>query len=189
MTGSQSQSELMARLGRMSDDEIREILVDRDGWQADMVEGAVQEAGRRGIELKKRFQESVGPQIDEIGEFVDGEIDAKVDLKGIIRNLTASGLSENEARAFVPNHVQTVATPFLDDCRRALAISQVVCGLGIVATLVSFLLAAPGGTYIVWWGAVVFGGLRAYYALSRKDYLEQLVAEAKSMRLAPEAGQ
>lgn len=49
--------------------------------------------------------------------------------------------------------------------RRHMITGAVVCVIGIVITAASYGGAAPGSTYLVAWGAVVFGGIQFFRGL------------------------
>ncbi len=51
-------------------------------------------------------------------------------------------------------------------------IIQILIGVALlvgggIATIVSYGGAAPGGTYVVWWGAMVFGVIEIFRGLSK----------------------
>ena len=48
-----------------------------------------------------------------------------------------------------------------------MVIGGLICAVGVVVTLVTYNQAAPGGTYIVAWGAIIFGGIRFLRGLAR----------------------
>ena len=63
------------------------------------------------------------------------------------------------------------AEPVIDDALRAAAQRQmlsgaITCVAGIVITIGSYAFAAPGGSYLVAWGAIVFGAIRFFRGLS-----------------------
>jgi hypothetical protein len=41
---------------------------------------------------------------------------------------------------------------------------------GIVLTGISYALASPGGVYFVFWGLILFGGIRFMRGMLREDY-------------------
>jgi hypothetical protein len=42
----------------------------------------------------------------------------------------------------------------------------IVCALGIIVTAATYSSAADsGGSYVVWWGAIVFGGIQFFRGL------------------------
>jgi hypothetical protein len=45
-------------------------------------------------------------------------------------------------------------------------IPAVVMIAGISGTISGYMRASPGGQYTIWWGAIIFGGLRLVWALA-----------------------
>jgi hypothetical protein len=54
-----------------------------------------------------------------------------------------------------------------DSGRTNMAIGGGICLLGIVVTLVTYTAASDGGgTYVVAWGAIIFGAVRSFRGLA-----------------------
>ncbi len=45
---------------------------------------------------------------------------------------------------------------------------SVICLLGIVVTVGSYSSASAGGSYVVAWGAIIFGGVRLFRGLGNR---------------------
>ena len=45
-------------------------------------------------------------------------------------------------------------------------VGAVVCAIGVIVTIGSFAAAAPGGTYVVAYGAIIWGAIRFFQGMS-----------------------
>ena len=51
--------------------------------------------------------------------------------------------------------------------RRHMIVGAIICVLGIVVTAMTYSGAGHGGSYVIWWGAIVFGAIRIFRGLSQ----------------------
>src|SRR5687767_6082345 len=58
--------------------------------------------------------------------------------------------------------------------QRAMLISGAIAGVGGALTLWSYQSAAQGGTYVLFWGAILFGGYRFMKAMEMRDQADAL---------------
>jgi hypothetical protein len=56
---------------------------------------------------------------------------------------------------------------------RNMAIGGLVCLVGAIATAASFGAAQAGGTYIIFWGAIIFGGVQFFRGLTQASEAEK----------------
>ena len=49
--------------------------------------------------------------------------------------------------------------------RRHMIVGAIICVLGIVVTAITYSSAEHGGSYVIWWGAIAFGGLQFFRGL------------------------
>lgn len=47
-----------------------------------------------------------------------------------------------------------------DDGKRNMMIGGIVCLIGVAVTLGTYSSAAPGGSYLIAWGAILYGGIQ-----------------------------
>lgn len=88
----------------------------------------------------------------------------------IERTLTEKGLDQASARAVVDNLSRIRAEAIRKAARKNMAIGAIVCIIGLVVTIGSYSAAAAsstGGSYVVAWGAVIFGGTQFFRGLSQ----------------------
>lgn len=67
---------------------------------------------------------------------------------------------------------------------RAQAMKSMISGvvwllIGLTVTLISYSAASGGGQYVIMWGAILFGGIRAIRSFSRCSKIKSLVGEAE----------
>lgn len=55
-----------------------------------------------------------------------------------------------------------------DEASRNVLMGSVICLLGIVVTVGSYSSASAGGSYVVAWGAIIFGGVRLFRGLGNR---------------------
>lgn len=72
-----------------------------------------------------------------------------------------------------------VADAIRADGRKSMLIGGIVAAIGLVITIGSYAAATGGGTYVVTWGAIVFGGLQffrgvAVYASANRKAAETI---------------
>jgi hypothetical protein len=90
------------------------------------------------------------------------------------RELMAKGLDRGPASAIVQRAVsdrnhQTFARDRASsgDAGGNIALGAVICVVGILVTVVTYSAASGGGTYVVAWGAIVFGAIRIFKGLAQ----------------------
>jgi hypothetical protein len=86
----------------------------------------------------------------------------------ITSGLLEHGLNEEEAGSVVAN-IGINARLLLQKSNKEMEKYGIILGIGIAVTIITFLLAEQrGGTYIVAWGAVLFGGIRFFRAFDTR---------------------
>jgi hypothetical protein len=83
--------------------------------------------------------------------------------------LVAKGLSKDAAVTIVNNLSKIRTSATRQAALKQMAIGAVICIIGLVVTFGTYSAAASsskGGSYVVAWGAIIFGGLRFFRALS-----------------------
>ncbi len=85
--------------------------------------------------------------------------------------LEEKGLTPEAARIVVDRLSQARSKTSSDAATRHMAIGGIICVIGIVVTVATYSAASSGGgTYVVAWGAIIYGGwqfLRGLMALNR----------------------
>lgn len=88
----------------------------------------------------------------------------------IEKALMERGLSAEAAAVVVANLAKMRHDTVRSAALRNMAIGGIICIIGLLITFVSYSAAASspnGGSYIVTWGAVVFGGIQFFRGLSQ----------------------
>jgi hypothetical protein len=76
-------------------------------------------------------------------------------------DLVEKGVDPDEAWAFVSNQSRRLEDEKSREARKDITVGAIVLGLGLLVTLVTYSMASNGGgSYVVTWGAIIFGGIR-----------------------------
>ena len=78
----------------------------------------------------------------------------------IEQHLTQRGVPAGDARTVVIQLQQMRSKAYRDEGIKQAAIGAVICIIGIAVTVGTYSAASGGGTYVVAWGAIIFGGWR-----------------------------
>jgi hypothetical protein len=85
----------------------------------------------------------------------------------IHQNLVQRGLTDEQANIVLNNLQKARKKALAEIGQRDLLLGGGICLLGIVVTVATFSAAQNGGTYVVAWGAIIFGAIRFFRGLSR----------------------
>jgi hypothetical protein len=80
--------------------------------------------------------------------------------KNIKIELEAMGLDETTASSVVENVLRALKKAHRDAGTRNVFVGAAWCVGGIVVTALTYQLASGGGTFVVAWGAILFGGIQ-----------------------------
>ncbi|MEX0703780.1 MAG: hypothetical protein WD069_16905 [Planctomycetales bacterium] len=115
--------------------------------------------------------ESAEPNQEEIVESLyryaaermgEGDSDEEVE-----RKLREQGLDAGAASAIVGNLAEARYQATVSAGRKNMLIGAIVCIVGIVVTVGSYSAATGGGSYVVAWGAVLFGAVQFFRGLTQ----------------------
>lgn len=117
-------------------------------------------------------QEPTEQEVDAIYAFAanlmsQGNSDANIRENLIVRK----GLDPEVADIVVGNltkHRSKIRPTTRDIAKRNMVIGGVVCAIGIAVTVATYMAASGGGTYVVAWGAIVFGGIQFFKGLAQR---------------------
>ncbi|MBQ9253202.1 MAG: sel1 repeat family protein [Bacteroidales bacterium] len=126
-------------------------------------------------ELTKKNTEtqSVTPQIkwkngDEINKYIIERLKAGISNDTIVQELIDGGLPKEYAIKKVPD-VENITKGNIDnktDGKNDMLYGALWCIGGTIATFISYnSVSESGGRYIIWWGAIVFGGIQFFKGL------------------------
>ena len=82
-----------------------------------------------------------------------------------IHVLMADGLEESSARKIVKDLLERVALAKQERARKDMLYGGLWCLAGLAITIMSYNAASGGGTYVVAWGAIIFGGYQFFKGL------------------------
>lgn len=101
--------------------------------------------------------------VDTVYRFAADLMDQGLSSDKIKNRLVAEGLNEDSAAAVVANLRKARRQAMRDAGARKMAIGIAVCAIGAVVTYFTYTAATAsptGGSYVVAWGAILFGGLQ-----------------------------
>jgi hypothetical protein len=158
------------RVSKMEDDQIRAILVDKEGWQDAIYDAAVFEANKRNITAIGTSEESIKNQAENILQMTQRLIHDSEPLQSITRKLIERGIPEIHAKETVKKEALSLAQAKSDEYDNVFRRNLMICGGGVLVTIITFITAIGGGTYVLAWGAILLGGVKAaaaYPALTK----------------------
>ena len=150
-----------SRTSKMDDDQIRAILVDKEGWQDAVYDAAIFEANKRGITALGTSEESVKNQAVNILQMTQRLIHDSEPLQSIIEKLIQRGIPEYHAKETVKKESLKLAQAQSNAIDHMFRKNLLICGGGVLVTLITFITSIGGGTYVLAWGAILFGGIKA----------------------------
>ena len=95
----------------------------------------------------------------------------------ILEGLTQQGLTTEAATAII-DALEEVATARLKRAKDNATLGACFCIGGIILTIVTFSAATTsGGTFLICWGPVIFGGIRWNKGITQKRKCEEVLAQ------------
>lgn len=85
------------------------------------------------------------------------------------KELTAMGLDEESARVVVENLERQISEAKRGKAKKDMLYGGLWFFGGLIVTLVSLSAASGGGTYVVAYGAIIFGGIQFFRGLLSND--------------------
>jgi hypothetical protein len=165
---------LNERFSAMPDDDVLKIVDDRDGWQSHVYERAVAEAKSRNLFKQVAMPQGLSPaqavaqSVPQTPEQVLAEVWIDLgmlkSMDSIREKLILRGLSEAIATESVKQVAAEKSAMEIQNSESNFKRSAAVFLIGTFVTLITFAMASNGGMYVVAWGAILFGGYRAYTA-------------------------
>lgn len=95
--------------------------------------------------------------------------------KEVLDAIKEKGATEENA-ADVLNSLVPVLKSIISAHSKNMQTGLLICGAGLVITFSSYSLASGGGTYIVAWGAILFGAIRMFKGFGNKEKYEKILA-------------
>jgi len=98
----------------------------------------------------------------------------------VIPHMIARGMPEGEAKAVVSQFRQEIAQAKLDKAKKDVLYGGLWCGGGLIVSILSYSAASGGGTYFMFWGAVIFGAIQFFRGLSNQGPAQRELEEAQA---------
>jgi hypothetical protein len=109
---------------------------------------------------------------------LDEKMEGKTD-KEILAGIIDQGLDEEDA-AEVINTLEAKAKSISDAHDTNMLVGGLICTLGIGVTLWTYSASLTGGTYVVAWGAILFGAIRFFRGMADKGKYKAILAKIQA---------
>ncbi len=103
--------------------------------------------------------------VEALYSYAAGLMKNKESDEAIVADLVQKGLSQETASSLVGNLRSAIRSAKRKAGIRNIVIGSLWCVGGLVITALTYSMASGGGTYIVTWGAIVFGAVQAIRGL------------------------
>jgi hypothetical protein len=105
--------------------------------------------------------------VEAIYRFAAAQLQAGVAPATVRSNLVDKGLSEEAAGIVVGNLQQALTKAHQEAGQKDMLYGALWCIGGIAVTVGTYSAASGGGTYVIAWGAIVFGAIQFFRGLAR----------------------
>lgn len=176
-----SEKEIVENVSKMSDEKICEILVDKTGWQEAVFNQAVIEARKRNLKVGQGSEAEIKNQATNIQAGLVRDILDGLSIQQMVSKLEDSGIPSDFAKETVKKVAKQVGLEQDKISRMRVGTNLVICTGGLLFSIWSFMNAGAGGTFFLAWGAILFGGIKAYFAWPSIKIWETFLKEADAL--------
>lgn len=99
----------------------------------------------------------------------------------IFSGLLGKGVDEEHSSLMIKT-LESKITEVIASCDTEVRYGIFIFAAGLIITYLTYSLAANGGTYVVAWGAIVFGAVRFFRGLSHKDKYQAVLTNIQAER-------
>ncbi|MEZ4370352.1 MAG: hypothetical protein R3B07_05985 [Polyangiaceae bacterium] len=99
---------------------------------------------------------------DERFDYVVKQMDAGVPRQDIVKLMVARGRNQADAEHAVAEVYAALDSELEEAGRRNVRHGAGWLVVGVILTLISYFATGPGGTFIVTWGAILYGGIQFF---------------------------
>jgi hypothetical protein len=85
-----------------------------------------------------------------------------------VLTLTSAGVNEKDATDFVIAANKRITEAKRKQASRDILYGSLWCGGGLIVTMVTYGMATGGGSYMVAWGAIIFGAIQLFRGLANQ---------------------
>ena len=96
----------------------------------------------------------------------------------VIEMMTRNGFTTQEASTVVKTFRQQIAQAKLDKANKDIRNGALWCVGGLVVTGMTYSMASGGGSYLVCWGPVIFGGIQLFRGMANSGTANSELAAA-----------
>ncbi|HEX2618173.1 MAG TPA: hypothetical protein VHL57_11565 [Flavobacteriales bacterium] len=93
-------------------------------------------------------------------------------IKDVTAMLVEGGFSQEEASGMVSSILHTIRarqTEREQQARKDMLIGGIILVIGIAVTVITHYNASGGGSYVVAWGAIIFGAIRFFSGMAKAN--------------------
>lgn len=105
--------------------------------------------------------------VQQVYDFAAGQMANGVPPHQIQANLVEQGLDPESAATVVSNLVSFRSEALRKEGKKNMLYGGLWCVGGIAVTALTFSFAAPGGSYLVAWGAIIFGAIQFFRGMGQ----------------------
>lgn len=118
----------------------------------------------------ENFDEETKDAVDQIYKYaVILLVNEEKTPEETIKILIKKGLDEETATQIVQNLLEHIGTAKQEKAKKDMIYGALWCLGGICVTVFTLAAASGGGTYVVAWGAVIFGAIQFFRGLSNNE--------------------
>ena len=117
-------------------------------------------------ELHNIDQNQDNPYSSSLWEFCFSALEDRKTFSQILEGLVSMGLDKEQSLSAL-NILDEKIKENIKQSEREEAYGGIICVLGIAVTILTFSFSMQTGSFVVAWGAIIFGGIRFFKAVSR----------------------
>jgi hypothetical protein len=99
----------------------------------------------------------------------------------IFHGLIEFGLDQEQSINVI-NSIENRAIEIEKDYDNEQLSGGIICAIGILVTIATYSSALSGGTYVIAWGAILFGGIRFFSGLNNKSKFSKVLRNIKEQK-------
>ncbi len=105
-------------------------------------------------------------QVTQLASFVAEQLESGTSKESLVDRLARGGVQYHEAVSFVDEIDRIRRTQRRNGAHNSIIWGIVILAVAGAITVGSYIAAAPGGTYLITWGAMIWGGIKILTGLA-----------------------
>ena len=136
--------------------------------------------------IEKAQEHASNEFINSVWNYAFEEKNEGTSSEEIQKGLMERGLDEQHA-ALIIKTLESKATEILDAHNTDMLRGALTCFFGLVITVWTYTSALHGGTYLVAWGAIIFGAIRFFKGMANTGKYKTIIAVIQAEQAAEKA--